>query len=194
MKHGIDLSHHNLKIDLMKLKAQSLVILKATEGVSYEDPKFEARFLGLNLAGVKRGAYHFYRTNKDPFDQADHFLSLVGKLDGSEVLALDYETCSAKGMIQTMDDLRDHKSDALTFLNHIHLKTGILPWFYTYHSVIQEVKFEPEFAKYPLWYARYTSVKPEPKQGPWHEWKAWQYSEKGVVDGATNDVDMNWIN
>lgn len=76
-------------------------------------------------------------------------------------------------------------------MSHVELITGIKPWFYTYHSVIQSCDFEQEFAQYPLWYARYTSVKPNDKQGPWSSMVAWQYADNGVADGISGDVDMN---
>ena len=74
MTLGLDLSHHNEKVEIMKLKGLGFVILKATEGETYVDAKFASRWLGLKSVGVKRGAYHFYRTNKDPIAQAKHFL------------------------------------------------------------------------------------------------------------------------
>jgi lysozyme len=187
----VDLSHHNEKVSLPSLIGMELVILKATEGKSFVDSKFQSRWLGLKSLAIKRGAYHFYRTNVDPIVQASHFIRTCEGLKPGDILALDYETCSIKGLIQTMDDLKAHKQDAIKFMSHVELITGIKPWFYTYHSVIQSCDFGQEFAQYPLWYARYTSVKPEDKQGPWSSMVAWQYADNGVVDGISNNVDMN---
>ena len=191
MTLGLDLSHHNEKVEIMKLKGLGFVILKATEGETYVDAKFASRWLGLKSVGVKRGAYHFYRTNKDPIAQAKHFLKTCEGLQEGDILALDFETCAIRGMIQTMDDLESHKQDAIKFMSYIEQTTGIKPWFYTYHGVIKSLNFGPEFAQYPLWYARYTSVTPEDKQGPWNEWVAWQYADNGRLDGVSNDIDMN---
>lgn len=192
VSHGVDLSHHNKMVDFLKLKDQAFVILKSTEGTAFTDSTFEARFLALRINGIKRGAYHFYRTNRDPIAQAKYFLALMPDLKGDEILALDYETCEIKGLIQTVDDLRRHKKNALLFLNYIKEKTGIIPWVYTSHSIIEEIYFEDEFAQFPLWYARYTLNTPEDKQGPWKNWIAWQYKENGRVKGVSDDVDMNW--
>lgn len=192
--HGLDLSHHNNLVDLSKLIKEKFVILKATEGIDNTDQKFASRFLGLQVLGVRRGAYHFYRTNKDPIEQAKHFLSVIGPLKGDEILALDYETCEIHGLIQTMDDLKTHKRDALAFMDYIWRNTKILPWFYTYHAAIQEIEYESSFAFYPLWYARYTSIIPDQVQGPWKSWIAWQYKSDGSMDGVSGDVDMNWLN
>jgi lysozyme len=188
---GLDLSHHNEKVEIMKLKGLGFVILKATEGSSYVDEKFASRWLGLKAIGTKRGAYHFYRTNIDPIVQAKHFLKTCEGLQEGDILALDFETCTIKGLIQTMDDLKSHKQDAIKFMSHIEAITGIKPWFYTYHGVIKECDFGPEFAAYPLWYARYTSITPEDSQGPWVKWIAWQYADNGKLDGVSNDIDMN---
>jgi lysozyme len=189
--HGLDLSHHNEKVDLIKLKSQGFVIIKSTEGKGFLDPKFESRWIGLKAVGVKRGSYHFYRTNVDWKVQADYFLKNLGVLDGNEILALDYETCAIKGLLQSMDDLKKAKPDAIKFMKYVKEKTGITPWFYTYHGVILECNFGEEFTEFPLWYARYTRIYPNPKQGPWKTWEAWQYADNGEVDGVSNDVDMN---
>ena len=187
----VDLSHHNEKVSLTRLLDMELVILKATEGKGLVDKKFYERWIGLKSLGIKRGAYHFYRTNLDPIVQAKHFIKTCEGLKPGDILALDYETCDIKGLIQTMDDLKSHKQDAIKFMSHVEMITGIKPWFYTYHGVIQACDFGPEFAKYPLWYARYTSVKPDDKQGPWSSMVAWQYADNGKVDGVTNNVDLN---
>lgn len=191
MSLGLDLSHHNEKVEIMKLKGLGFVILKATEGKSYVDEKFASRWLGLKSIGVKRGAYHFYRTNVDPIVQAKHFIKTCEGLQPGDILAIDYETCAIKGLIQTMNDLKSHKQDAIKFMSYVELITGIKPWFYTYHGVIKSLNFGPEFAEYPLWYARYTSITPEDKQGPWNKWIAWQYTDNGRLDGVSNDIDMN---
>lgn len=44
-----------------------------------------------------------------------------------------------------MDDLKAHKQDIVKFMSHVELITGIKPWFYTYHSVIQSCDFGQEF-------------------------------------------------
>lgn len=188
----VDLSHHNEKVSLVRLLDMDLVILKATEGKSLVDKRFYERWIGLKSLGIKRGAYHFYRTNIDPIVQANHFIKTCEDLKPGDILAIDYETCDIKKIgIQTINDLKSHKQDAIKFMSHVEMITGIKPWFYTYHFVIEDCDFEPEFAKYPLWYARYTSVKPNDKQGPWSSMVAWQYSSKGKIDGISGDVDMN---
>ena len=193
-KHFLDLSHHNEKVDLMKLKNQELVILKATQGKRYIDEKFASRWIGLKACGIRRGAYHFYQCNLgDPIVQADHFLSTIGDTKPDDILAFDFETCGIKGMIQNMDDLINHKPNALIFMRYIKQKTGITPWFYTYNEVIRLCSFEKEFTEFPLWYARYTSIEPSQKQGPWESMIGWQYYDKGKVDGISGDVDMNWL-
>lgn len=189
----IDISHHNKSVDLVKLKVLDRVILKATQRLDYVDEKFNSRWLGLKLLGIKRGAYHFYQCNKgDPIGQADHFLKTLGMTIRDDVLALDFETCEIKGMIQTIDDLIKHKPNALIFMKHIEKETGIKPKFYTGNNEIVSCGFEKEFAEYDLWYARYTNVEPKAKQGPWDKIWAWQYASNGVVAGVSNDVDMNY--
>ena len=70
---GIDVSNHNGRIDFDKVKADgvSFVYLKASEGKSYTDPSFKKNYTSVLKAGMKVGAYHFFRKKTDGVMQAD---------------------------------------------------------------------------------------------------------------------------
>ena len=65
--HGIDVSHHNAKINWDKLKDSrteevgiDFVYIKATEGATHLDKEFQRNWKEARRIGMKRGAYHFY--------------------------------------------------------------------------------------------------------------------------------------
>ena len=77
---GIDVSAHNGDIDFQKVKddGYSFVIIKASEGVSHHDSKFDINYDNARNAGLKVGAYHFFRKNTDGLNQAKNFLETIG--------------------------------------------------------------------------------------------------------------------
>src|SRR5262245_5178777 len=59
---GVDLSHHQGRIDWGKVRASkaAFAFIKATEGATFTDPAFATNWSGARDAGVLRGAYHFF--------------------------------------------------------------------------------------------------------------------------------------
>src|SRR5207302_823289 len=75
---GIDVSHYQGTINWPAVFAsgERFAFEKATEGVTYTDPKFVTNMLAGKAAGVLMGAYHFARPlNNSAADEAAHFLA-----------------------------------------------------------------------------------------------------------------------
>ena len=93
---GIDISAHNGDINFEKVAADgiSFVIIKATEGGTFKDKKFVENLQKARAAGLKVGAYHFFRFDTPGYMQGLNFLnSLRGrKLDLP--VAIDIEECA----------------------------------------------------------------------------------------------------
>ena len=52
--------------------------------------------------------------------------------------------------------------------------------------------------EYILWHALYskkalTNGIPKDRLGGWKEWRIWQWTASGKVDGIKGDVDRNWL-
>ena len=98
--YGIDISHYQKEIQWDSLRILtdgagrtirskshakdirpvSFVFIKATEGSSMKDKHFKMHWKSAKESGIKRGAYHFFRSSKDPELQARSFIRAVGKL------------------------------------------------------------------------------------------------------------------
>src|ERR687885_350127 len=98
---GIDVSNHQDRIDWSRVRADgiSFAYVKASEGMTFADPKYGAHVAGANAARIKTGAYHFARPDtraSDPVEdahaEADFFLSIARPRSGDLVPALDLET------------------------------------------------------------------------------------------------------
>ena len=88
----IDVSHHNGRIDWPAVAAAgiALAFIKASEGLRFVDPKFDANRIGADKAGLAVVPYHFLNPG-DPPGQARHFLAVAGLAPGQPAM-LDWET------------------------------------------------------------------------------------------------------
>ena len=84
---GIDVSHHNGKIDWAKVKAAGItfVYLKATEGATYKDPTYDDNYAQAKAHGIAVGAYHFFRPGVATKSQVDNFVAAIKKLNPGDL-------------------------------------------------------------------------------------------------------------
>lgn len=178
MLKGIDVSKWqklNDYGDSVELGHTDFIIVKATEGKTYNDPMFEYHIAEAIRRGMLIGAYHYARPENNGAEvEAIHFVTRVKELNliGKAILALDYE-----GVAHNYGE-----TWALQFLNKVFELTGVRPLIYMGGS---EVKKYPSVAKanYGLWVARWGS---EPSQSyiqPWTVKALWQ------LRGAPLDLD-----
>lgn len=90
---GIDISHHNKTIDFNKVKISGVdtVIIKATEGGSYTDPKLMEHYTNAKDKGFNIGFYHFLYELSDPLKQAEHFWNSIKDKEFNVIPVLDAE-------------------------------------------------------------------------------------------------------
>ena len=97
--HGIDISHHQGRIDWDELKDNGtindspirFVMIKATEGSTQTDENFHDNFYQAREHGFTRGAYHFYSVHTPAYQQAAHFMKTVKLENGDLPPVLDVE-------------------------------------------------------------------------------------------------------
>ena len=89
---GIDISNYQTNINFATMKANGveIVYIKATEGLSWNNPQLLTQYNKARNAGLKIGFYHFIRMN-DPVAEAKHFLSKVNGLHVDCKYAIDAE-------------------------------------------------------------------------------------------------------
>lgn len=116
--HGFDVSNNQGGALNVKALPGDFVIMKATEGVSFNDRYFDSWISQAKAAGKLVGAYHFMNGRVDAKAQADHFTTVVKPYIGEALLALDVEQSSI-----TPDDVT-------TCATRIHDNTGVWPIVY----------------------------------------------------------------
>ena len=180
---GIDISKYQEKIDWAVLSKQNIdfAYVKATEGANLADTHFKQNWQMIRQVGMKRGAYHFFRPTVNALAQAKNFLD-VARLEGGDLPpVLDAEDADGadKELIVTRMQ---------TWLDIVEKRYGVKPIIYTsqkfYYNYIVG-----NFEKYPLWIAKYGSIKPQLVNES--KFKIWQYGNKGKLEGIEGFVDMN---
>jgi lysozyme len=185
---GVDVSHRQDDIDWARVAGTGVQFcyIKATEGEGLKDVRFRANFDGAKAAGLFRGAYHFFRPDKDAEAQAQSFLHVVPSLSAGDLPpALDVEVGTAKDSTAILDGIQ-------TWVEAVENVLGRQPILYTYPSFrTQTLSGSARFASYLLWAAHYT-FKPAPTlPRGFEDYVFWQFSEQGQVDGISGNVDLD---
>ncbi len=203
-KFAVDLSHHNtgkivwdslsVMIDRKGYSTKSVnaavdiypvsyVILKATEGNNLKDKKFKKNRADAKATGYRLGAYHFYRSSKNPASQAENYIKTVGHLDTNDLPPiLDIETIH-KGC--SVAKLNAHIKE---WLDIVEKHYGRKPIIYSSESFIKDILDNDIRTSYPLWVAHYREAQPDRK-----DWTMWQFTDKAVVYGIDGPVDLNAV-
>jgi len=190
--HGIDISHHQGRIDWDELKDNGqidhcpirFVMIKATEGATQTDRNFRDNFFQARENGFTRGAYHFYSVHSPAEQQAYHFIKTVDLENGDLPPVLDVEH---KPKNQSDEDFRH---SVLKWLNIVESHYRVKPIIYTYFKFKTRYLSDPIFDEYPYWIAHYYVDSLE-YQGPW---KFWQHTDVGRLPGIKGNVDFNIYN
>lgn len=162
-------------------KEISYVFIKATEGTSLKDKHFKKHWKKAKEAGVRRGAYHFFRSSKDAEKQANHFIKTVGKLTKDDLPpVLDIETIHDGCPHKVLNDR------ALTWLKTVEKHYGRKPIVYSNASFINDILGEEIKKNYHIWVAHYETPRPRCKR-----WHIWQFTDRGILPGIEGNVDMN---
>lgn len=190
--HGIDISHHQGKIDWQELMDNGLIdnhpirfiMIKATEGATKIDENFKDNFFQAREYGFTRGAYHFYSVHSPAKDQARFFIKNVRLENGDLPPVLDVEH---KPKNQSDEDF---KLSILEWLRLVESHYGVKPIIYTYYKFKMKYLSDPVFDQYPYWIAHYYVEKVEYTG----EWKFWQHTDVGKLPGIRGYVDFNIYN
>lgn len=183
---GIDVSHHQKQIDWEKVADDKVdfVYIKATEGATDTDPRFEENIKGAKKAGLLVGVYHYFRMTSSAREQFKNFMSA---LDGHTIHLLpmvDVETSDGRPVRELQDSLD-------VFISLIKKEFGCSPMIYgTQRSY--NTYCAPKYNRLHLYIGRYGPNSPEIRgKGTY---SIWQYTENGVVDGIPKPVDICCFN
>lgn len=178
---GIDISSHNDIRDLKAAKADGVefVWIKATEGATFRDKQFAEHHRLAGEAGMMRGAYHFFRFDKDGVEQAVNLMETTGDSHLELGIAIDVESSgNPEGLAH-----EDITEKLLTMIDYLKLR-GYGVTLYCNKSDYYTYLYE-SFPGSALWICSFSS---DPIAA---DWRFWQYSHSGSVAGIKGKVDLN---
>ncbi|HKX26928.1 MAG TPA: glycoside hydrolase family 25 protein [Blastocatellia bacterium] len=169
----------------------SAMIHKSTVGTSRIDPMYVSRRAEARRRGYLWGSYHWGEAG-NPEAQAEFYIKTVDPGD-DELIALDLEDVNSKALMNA--------DEALIFIKKVKALTGRYPILYTNHLTAKMLSAKyrgTEFAKIPLWYARFKSDVTDFPTGLWPTYTLWQFSSEiryqKAIAGTERDIDVNVYN
>ncbi|RWS13722.1 hypothetical protein B4U79_17958 [Dinothrombium tinctorium] len=210
---GIDVSKWQGNINWPQVAKSGIkfAFVKATEGVTYTDPKMRENFLRATSANLyvkslikKVGVYHFARPDRNAAArEANAFYTKTKHLVTKTTLlsALDIES-NPKGKQCYNLNKKQMSSWIKTFIETYKNLTGSNLIIYTNtnfwntcvgKSLSNVCQKNGNRHTCPLWLARYNRQAGQiPKAAQmWSTWTFWQYTDKGRVNGIRGSVDRN---
>ena len=193
---GIDVSVFQGDIDWNKVKADGIdfVMIRAgfrgygENGTLNEDARFRKNCINALAAGLNVGVYFFSQaiTEAEAAEEARFVLDIISEYNITYPVAYDWETIEYDDNARTKDMTTQQ----------------ITAWANAFCSVIENAGYETviyfnrelgyfnydlsQINNYHFWLAEYFST-----PSFYYDYKIWQYTDKGSVDGIKGAVDLN---
>lgn len=139
------------------------VIVKATQGTGYVNPRCNHQWDLAGELGKLRGLYH-YAGGGNPETEAEYFINNIKNYVGKGILALDWEEAENAAWYDT--------NWARRFVNKVHELTGVWPIIYVQESALWQVANCADTCG--VWVAKYASM----------TWYSWTLPNMSVSTGA----------
>ncbi len=183
---GIDISAHNGEVDFDRVAAQGIdfAIIKASEGATWRDTAFERNYSGATDAGLRVGAYHFFRFDVEGWRQSVNILRALGNRHLDLPVAIDVEEYANPPDVTT-DNIIENLRSMIELLR----QNGREPIIYTnkngYYRFVRG-----HFDDVGLWICSFTT----PAIADTTRWTLWQHSHVAHIDGVRGPVDLSTFN
>ena len=197
--YGIDISHHqpfvfwkNLSIytdqngktvwnkkNAAKEMRIDYVIMKASEGETFRDWRFKRRWKNAYKFTYKRGAYHFFRPEKDAEAQAKNFIKQVNNI-GPEDFPPILDVEKTDGLSANAINVKVQE-----WLQIIEKHYGRKPIIYANPHYLNNILSSEITQNYPIWVANYGVSRPN-----WNKWHMWQFTDRALIRGV-GCADLN---
>ena len=187
---GVDVSAYQGTIDWGVLAEEDIDFawIKATEGSSYRDPRFEDNWADAHDTDLFVGAYHFLSVDSPGTDQAANVIATVSRNRGDLPVVVDVECyaeyCDAPPSAATVREVLDA---LLLAIEQHYGRPAVLyatrDWYERYLA--------GSYPANPIWFR---SVATSPRLTDDRDWTFWQWSAREQLDGYDGDeefIDMN---
>ena len=181
---GLDVSNHNgdIDFDLVAADNYQFVMIKASEGKTHKDEAFDRNYHKARAAGLKVGAYHFFRKNRTGLEQADNLLSVISGKTLDLPVVIDLEDDWGNGAAVDRNTTVQRVMEMVKCLKDKGYKVMIYTNLNGYNKYYKDILGDCD-----LWLCSFNS--PDQMQHTGH--RIQQYSHEGSVAGVDGDVDLN---
>lgn len=184
---GIDVSHHQGAIDWSRVADDAIefAYLKATEGSTFDDPRFAEHWREASAAGLRVGGYHYFTLCADPLPQADHFA------DALDAVATSRRTLPPVVDLELIGNCDPPPAEAPlraaveAFVDEVERRTGQPVVVYTHPD------FDDRYPGLADGLDRRRWVRLPGERQPPGDWFVWQRSDDATVNGIDGPVDLD---
>lgn len=181
---GIDVSEQTGAVDWDAVKAAgaSFAYVRATDGSTVRDGRFEENWRGTDIAGLRRGAVHRYSLCKLAVDQANNFNTTVPRGEDSLPPAVELD------FVEGCDDRPERDvviAELGRFLAMVEAHSGRPVVLQVSHRFEGAYRVTEAFDR-PVW-STGNFFPPDYAARPWRMWRA---TDMRRIDGIAGPV--NW--
>ena len=182
-RYGIDVSSHQGEVDWERVAGDDIdfAYIKATEGGDFVDERFRRNWDGAAVAGLDRGAYHFFTLCRGGAEQAENFLRTVPSDADALPPVVDLELA---GNCSERPERTWVEAELGVFLEQVESATGQTVVLYVGADFQDRYNIRDDLDR-PIWHRR-VLVRPDIEG-----WWIWQAHERATVDGIDGDVDLD---
>lgn len=205
---GIDLSSFQQDVDWSKVAATGIdfAVIRCgfrgygSEGKLVEDTSFKDNLIGAKNANIP-SAFYFYTQALNTYEaeeEADFVINLLSPFDVKGPVIIDVESASSTERIKDLTP-EQRTDNIIAFCEKIKA-AGYTPMVYSDIKFFTMRMQIDRLEDYEKWYANYNGIAMDDDTSVWsynnpfmfpYEFKMWQYTNKGQLDGVKGDVDFN---
>lgn len=193
-KQGIDVSSFQGEIDWQRVKADGIefaIIRLGYRGYGTGrmmlDDYYEANIQGALDAGLEVGVYFFSQaiSEEEAVEEAQVVLENIRNYDVTYPIIYDAEEIPSDTARTDGLTVRQLTDNAIAFCEYIEA-AGYQSMIYSNKRWLLTKLDLERLIDYDVWFAGYINIPEYP-----YDFKMWQYTESGSVDGIDGNVDMN---
>ena len=193
-RKGIDVSKYQGKVDWTKVASDDVdyAFIRLgnrgyTEGVILDDETFETNIKGARKNDIDVGVYFFTQaiSVEEAEEEAQYVLDMIEPYKVDYPVVIDVEAVT-NANARTRELTKEERTEyCIAFCEKIK-NAGYEPMIYGNLKTFTLMLDIEQLEDYEKWYAHYDEEPYFP-----YEFKVWQYTDKGKVDGIDVDVDIN---
>ncbi len=190
---GVDLSSYQGEVDFNILAQNDIdfCFIKATEGSSFVDKKFNANYENAQKTELFVGAYHFFSFESGGKEQAEHFIKNVKVINKMLPPVVDLEFYG--DFFKNKPEKEKVQKELNAFIDEIYKHYKIKPIIYATKDSY-DLYLSGKYKEYDIWIRDILS---SPKLSDGREWTFWQYTNRARLTGYSGRekyIDVNVFN